>query len=126
MKKFTIKDLKTINLPITKEVEIPEIDMSFTIMKLKSDPILKLQKYIVDGKPANDDYYFNLIALSVIDDKYKTMLSVDDAKELDSLIFSKLLEAIGELNGLDKASADKAKVDAKNPNLSSIDSSVSN
>jgi hypothetical protein len=124
MKKFTIKDLKTINLPITKEVEIPEIDMSFTIMKLKSDPILKLQKYIVDGKPANDDYYFNLIALSVIDDKYKTMLSVDDAKELDSLIFSKLLEAIGELNGLDKASADKAKEDSKNPNLSSIETSA--
>jgi hypothetical protein len=124
MKKFTIKDLKTINLPITKEVEIPEIDMSFTIMKLKSDPILKLQKYIVDGKPANDDYYFNLIALSVIDDKYKTMLSVDDAKELDSLIFSKLLEAIGELNGLDKASMDKAKEDSKNPNLSSTETSA--
>ena len=110
MKKLSREDILKANQPKTKEIEVPEWNGAITIKSLKAGDVLKLEELKQNGKPT-PEYFFALIAYSVVDENLKPVLTIEQASEIESIPLNRILIEILDLNKMAPDAVQKARED---------------
>lgn len=113
MKRLSKEEILKKNTVKTREIEIEEWGGSILIRSLNAYSVLKLKDYIKDGQ-ADEDYYFHLVKLSVVDDEFREVFTLEEARNIEPTVLNKLLIGILDLNSLDKDAVEKAREELKN------------
>lgn len=110
MKTLNRDDLLAKLKSANKSVHIESLDADILLRELPAGEVLHLTEQFNNKEISQEDFTFELIASSMIDEDGKKLLTVEEAKELPMAVLTEIIKAIAEYNNLD---IEKAKDNLK-------------
>jgi hypothetical protein len=82
-------------------IHLDSLDADITLKGLPAGDVLNLTEQLNRKQINQNDFTFEMIVLSVIDDNGEPLFDLDMAKELDVEVLTEIAEAVAKYNKLD-------------------------